>query len=254
VRLGINASFLSERPTGVGVFMRQVSSAIAALHEETWVFSSLPIPSVPLGRIVRTPARTQGMPRLGNNITRLLYDNFVLPFRLRRRAIDVLFCPVAEFPVAAGTKLVVTVPDLHPQYFPGQFGLASVHHRVSLRLLPRRADRVVVTSDFVRRELIDRAGIDPDVVDVVPLAYDAVLFRPRPEEERAGFLKRYNILRPFILFVGSLFPYKNVGTLTGAFLSVKDRVPHDLAIVGNRHVACGPLPQDDRIQIGRAHV
>jgi glycosyltransferase involved in cell wall biosynthesis len=38
--------------------------------------------------------------------------------------------------------------------------------------------------------------------------------------------------RPYLVYVGNIKPYKNLGRLVEAFLKIKDRVPHDLVIAG----------------------
>ncbi|MDA8078069.1 MAG: glycosyltransferase family 1 protein [Nitrospiraceae bacterium] len=248
MKIAVNASFLNERPTGVGVFTRQVSSALSSLCAETYVFSSVPIPGVDPGHVIRTPRAVRGSVRLLNNVARLIHDNTVIPLLVRRHGIDVLFCPIAEFPIAPPVRMVVTVHDLHPLYYPGQFGVSSAYYGFSLRRLSRAACRVVTVSEFVKKEICARTSMSADRVDVVPNGFDGRVFKPHAESERPGFMRKYGLKGPYILFVGSLFPYKNVKTLVRSFLSMKGAVPHDLLIVGSREVSREPLPEDSRIR------
>ncbi len=248
MKLAVNASFLNERPTGVGVFTRQVSSALSALHEETYVFSSVPIPGADPGHVIGTPRAVRGSVRLLNNVARLVHDNLVIPLLVKRHGIDVLFCPLAEFPLVPPVRMVVTVHDLHPLYYPEQFGLSAVHYRFALGRLSRIVSRVVTVSEFVKKELCSRTSMPADKVDVVPNGFDSGTFKPHAESERPGFVKKYGLQRPYILFVGSLFPYKNVKTLVRSFLSLKSDMPHDLVIVGGREVSRENLPEDSRIR------
>ena len=64
---------------------------------------------------------------------------------------------------------------------------------------------------------------------------------------RRDFLQRHSIEGPYILFVGNLFPYKNVKILIDAFLSIKDRIDHRLVIVGRREFSELALPVHERI-------
>ena len=52
-----------------------------------------------------------------------------------------------------------------------------------------------------------------------------------PEWSGAGKYPRTRE-RPYLLYVGNVKPYKNLGRLVEAFLSVRERIPHDLVIVG----------------------
>jgi len=86
-----------------------------------------------------------------------------------------------------------------------------------------------------------------EIIDVVSAGYNSALFRPCKTDMKQEFLRRYRIKDPYILFVGSLFPYKNVKTLMGSFIKLKNKIPHSLIIIGKKEVAREPLCKDDRI-------
>jgi glycosyltransferase involved in cell wall biosynthesis len=243
MKIGISATFLNESPTGVGVFTKEVSERLCAFRRDTVVYTSVTLN----GSIKRTPVSLKGSVRFANNLKRFLYTNLLLPFKLKKSKIDVLYCPIMEFPFAPVVPQVTTVHDLHPVYFPEQFGYAASHFKVSLRLLPFMARRIVVPSRFVKKELLKAVRLDAEAVDVVYAGYNSSLFMPRGEEMRKEFLERYPIRTPYILFVGSLFPYKNVKVLLKSFINVKSRIPHSLIIVGKKEVSREPLLEDERI-------
>jgi glycosyltransferase involved in cell wall biosynthesis len=119
--------------------------------------------------------------------------------------------------------------------------------KVSLKLLERTAKRVIVSSDFIRKEVVMATNIREGMIDVVPLAYSDTLFTPMPGERRRDFLDKYHLKGKYLLFVGTLFPYKNLKTLTDAFLRIKNQIPHSLVIVGRKQSSAGPLARDERI-------
>jgi glycosyltransferase involved in cell wall biosynthesis len=248
MRIGINAIFLNEKPTGVGVFTREVSARLCDLNKDTIVFTSASIDIIQGQNIIGTPAAIRGSMRLSNNLKRLIYCNTILPVMLKRYRVDILYCPIMEFPFIPLSPLIVTLHDLHPLYFPEQFGLSAGYFKSSLRLLPRLARRVIVPSRFVKEELLNVLDIDGERIDIVPLGCDSTIFKPQGNEMRQVFLKDYAIKGPFILFVGSLFPYKNVNTLLRAFLDIKDRIPHQLIIIGRKDLSPEPLYEDERVR------
>lgn len=249
MRLGINALFLAPRPTGIGVFTREISRHLLMLHEETVMFTSAPPDGAASDRTARTPVSVRGSVHLADNLRRFVYTNSVLVMRAGRRGVDVLYCPIMEFPFVPSPPLVITVHDLHPLYYPGQFGLAGTHFRFSLRLLPRRAAGIICPSQYVKGEILNHLPLPEDRVDVVHLGYDRSLFTPSPEAGREAFQLRHGIRTPFILFVGSLFPYKNVGILLDVFREVRRRIPHTLVIIGRREVSPDPPQPDERIRM-----
>jgi len=246
MKLGINATFLNDTPTGVGIYTKEVSSRLCALNGETRVFTSVTWNALDQSHMKKTPSSIRGSFSFFPNLLRLFYVNTSLAF-FAGSGLDALYCPILEFPFVPSVPLVVTVHDLHPIYFPRQFGLAANHFRFSLNLLPKVARRIIVPSEFVKSELLKVVSVVSGSVDVVPNGYNAELFTRTDGEKREEFLQRYGIPGRYILFVGSLFPYKNLKVLINAFIEIKDRIPHSLVFVGKKELSSGPLQQDERI-------
>ncbi len=247
MKIGIDASFLNEKPTGIGVFTREVSTRLCALNKDTIVFTSASLDNLQETQIRKTPIRIRGSSKLSGNFNRLIYANTVLPIMIKKYGINLFYCPIMEFPFIPLSPLIVTVHDLHPFYFPEQFGLAGSYFKLSLKLLPRFARRVTVPSNFVKRELLRVVKIRSDIIDVVPLGYNSTIFKPQSDKLKQDFFRNYGIREPFILFVGSLFPYKNIKTLLKAFLDIKNSIPHSLVVVGLKGLSHGQLQEDKRV-------
>jgi glycosyltransferase involved in cell wall biosynthesis len=79
--------------------------------------------------------------------------------------------------------------------------------------------------------VVELLGIDPARISVTHLGVDA-RFRPPDPEERAAFLQRQQLVRPYILAVGTLEPRKNLPGLLRAYARLAPEVPHDLVLVG----------------------
>jgi glycosyltransferase involved in cell wall biosynthesis len=247
MKIGINAMFLGEKPTGVGVCTREISRALFQLHKEIIFFSPVSHTDMPYVSAHKVSDVMRGSPRLLNNLLRMVYTNTALPIRCKLSGIDVLYCPITEFPFVPLVPLVVHVHDLHPVYFPSQFGLAASRLKFSLKIMDRVAKRVLVSSEFVKRELMDMTNMSAESIDVIPLSYRRDLFKPMPPEMRKDFLNRYSLSGNYILFVGTLFPYKNLKTLLNAFSSIRSRIPHSLVIIGRREFAEGLPAGNHRI-------
>jgi glycosyltransferase involved in cell wall biosynthesis len=96
-------------------------------------------------------------------------------------------------------------------------------NRVIEKRVVNASDRVVVGSDFARRQLREELGARTDHVDVVPYGVDAA-FAPRPA--RADLLARYRLTgKPVVLFFGGLKPRKNLHLLLDAWARVAAEAP-----------------------------
>ena len=248
LRLGINASFLNEKPTGVGVFTREVSRRLCRMCRDTVIFTPFDDDNIPAPNRCKTPLATRGSLHLHNNILRFAYINTLLPLKARMKHIDLLYCPIMEFPFFPFMPLVVHIHDLHPLHFSSQFKLSATHFKLALNFVIRIAKRIIAPSEFVRNDMINHTGIQKNIIDVVHNGYDSSLFFPQESGLKNEFLKKYSIKGNYILFVGSLFPYKNVETLVKAFLRVKNHLNCILVIAGRKELSDRSLNQDRMIQ------
>lgn len=247
MKIGINATFLNEKPTGAAIYTREVSRILAEKHKNMLFFSPIVYDDIPSEYICKTPDTLKGSPALANSLYRAFYINTVIPVLCKLKRVDILYCPILEFPFIPLIPSVVHIHDLHFIHFSSQFGLAAFRMKFSLKLVNKTVRRVIVSSEFVKRELLKTAVIEESRIDVIPLAYNRNMFRPMPMERRKDFLHKYNIKGNYILFVGSLFPYKNLKTLMSTFLKIKHQMPQFLVVAGRREFSEEPLISDDRV-------
>ena len=94
------------------------------------------------------------------------------------------------------------------------------------------ADAIIINSESLRAEVDRHLDVDPDKLHLIPEAVDHDLFRPGdPDEARARLAERYGVHGPFVLFVSSLWPYKNCEGLLRAFAGA-ELPDHRLVVVG----------------------
>lgn len=142
--------------------------------------------------------------------------------------------PAAVPPARPGQKLIVTVHDVafltRPDVFPRSWRLM---YRAGLRAAVRRADALITPSRHTAEDLIRRTKADPNLVHVVPLAATPgppPATGPLRTEDTLGRLK---IHPPFILFVGTLEPRKNLVRLVRAYRRLAGHgAPHRLVLAG----------------------
>jgi glycosyltransferase involved in cell wall biosynthesis len=119
----------------------------------------------------------------------------------------------------------VTVYDLSFRLMPEKFQPAQRLYLNPLTAVScRRARRVLAISESTRRDLVRLLGLDPDKIDV---AYPGLhpAFRPLPAAEVQAFRLRLGLPERFILYLGTLEPRKDLGTLVRAFDSLRREQP-----------------------------
>ena len=96
------------------------------------------------------------------------------------------------------------------------------------------AQRVITISDFSARELIEHAGIPEHKIDITPLACDQRFFVRILSQERSSRLQKLGIQSPYLLFIGTIQPRKNVERLIRAYDALPTEIltNHELVIAG----------------------
>lgn len=137
--------------------------------------------------------------------------------------------PVAIPPVRKGQRLVVTVHDLafrkYPQAYPPAWRYI---HGAGFRRALRTADAMIAVSKNTATDLARQGRLDPERIHVVPLAGSL----PIGTEDPRPILKRLRVPSPYVLFVGTLEPRKNLVRLVRAYRRVASKVPHALVLAG----------------------
>jgi glycosyltransferase involved in cell wall biosynthesis len=138
--------------------------------------------------------------------------------------------PAGIPPVAGRQRLVVTVHDLaflvHPELFPRRWELM---YRVALRRAVRGAHAIITVSRHTAEDLLRRTRVDPRIVRVVPNAASL----PTSEVDVERTLARLKVPAPYLLYVGTLEPRKNLVRLVRAYRRVAARgLPHSLVLAG----------------------
>jgi glycosyltransferase involved in cell wall biosynthesis len=166
------------------------------------------------------------------------WDQVTLPRQLVSDRVSAFLSPYYKGPLLASCPVVLTIHDLFFLDYPGrrQPVYRAVMTRVA-RLYARRATAIIADSEYSRRSIVERLGVSPERVSVIPVALGAE-FKPTPLGE--GVRSRYALVPPYILYVGNFRPHKNVPRLIRAYAALPEplRATYCLVLAGGdrRHL------------------
>jgi glycosyltransferase involved in cell wall biosynthesis len=232
MRLGINATTLDERPSGVGHYTARVIGELTKRVPEMLVYATVgAIAGVPSAAIRDVSPHVR--PSLGRrgHLARMAWVQTVLPRRLSGDGVTLGLTTCPEPMLASPVPQVCVIHDLIALRFPQYFPRLYWYFRAALPLLARRCAAVIVDSEATRRDAISFLGLRGDTVYVVPPGLDRERFHPAVDPEPVR--RRYGLGR-YVLCVGTLLPHKNVPGLLRAFARLASRCPHDLVVAGHR--------------------
>lgn len=165
-------------------------------------------------------------------MTRVIGEQFYLPVRAAREAIDVLHSPLDTTPLFSRCPTVITLHDLNFEAVPEA---TTPARRLMAKLLvkasARRAHAIVTVSSFSRNQIVSQLGIPDDRVCVTYNAVDQ--HQPAPKSGWSDLASRLPVKRPYVLAFSSLNVHKNIASLLHAFARLKSRQRWQLMVVGH---------------------
>jgi glycosyltransferase involved in cell wall biosynthesis len=165
---------------------------------------------------------------------RTLSEHLYSPLRLPLSRIDVLNTLMAPM-VNPSWSLVIHFKTLHAFTTPSAISpLARAYRRMNYPRSARLADAIIINSESLRAEIEEHLAVDASKLRLIPEAVDHDLFRPGDAAAaRAWVATAHGVTKPFVLFVSSLWPYKNCEGLLQAWAIARHDVPgRNLVIVG----------------------
>jgi glycosyltransferase involved in cell wall biosynthesis len=147
---------------------------------------------------------------------------------------DLFLSTIHVTPVLRGVAVVTIAYDLIPMRFPHFYGQDQPWLAARIRRGIQRADAIIAISESTKRDYLELMGADPARVHVVYPGADARFGPTLDVATRDRVLARYGLRRPYLLYVGSLGPHKNVKTLVRVFRRLKHvhHLPHQLVLCG----------------------
>ena len=165
-------------------------------------------------------------------IPRSLSEHLYSPVRLPLSRIDVFSTLMA--PIVNPWSLVIHMKTMHAFTAPESVKpLTRAYRRLSYPRSARAADAIIINSQSLRAEIGSYLQVDDRMFRLIYEAVDHDLFRPGDAGEARSHIASYGITKPFILFVSSLWPYKNCEGLLRAWALARPQLGNrQLAIVG----------------------
>lgn len=159
-----------------------------------------------------------------------LWTIFALSPAIRKAKFDIFFSPTHYGPLFVPCPQVISILDLSYKHFSELFKKRDL---LQLNLWGgysvRRAAKIITISNSAKSDIIREYHVPEAGVEVVYLGVKDVGKSKMSKEE---IFKKYSVEGPFILFVGTLQPRKNIVRLVEAFSRIKSNL--QLVIIGRR--------------------
>ena len=156
--------------------------------------------------------------------------------KLRRCKLDIIHNP-AQIPTffKSKKKYILTIHDITPFIFSEEHRLGRpLIYKLLLPRTLKTADKIITDSNSTKNDLINYFNIPEEKIRVILLAADEK-FKPLNNKEIREAKQKYSLNFPFILYIGTLEPRKNIPSLIKAFYKLKKKtLQYKLVITGKK--------------------
>ncbi len=148
------------------------------------------------------------------------WTQWALPWYLffQHSKYQVFFTPGHYAPRISSVPYVSSVMDLAFLHFPNQFRKKD---RLQLtewtRYSVKNAQRIIAISEFTKQDLVQQYHLPTSKIVVAYPGFSVIEKANIKEKERIATLRKFKISRPYLLYVGTLQPRKNLLELISAF-------------------------------------
>jgi len=212
-------NFRSENIAGVGYYMKRIFELLDTQNTKGFSFCILQLPNIDVRHVFSI---NQGLDvefrevrYVSNFFLRILYEQFVLPFKLS--GCDVFYSPTPAVPILLPRfnkkiKIIPTIHDLIPFYVKKKYPfLSSLYVRWITKTSARVADTVIAVSENTRKDIIKIIGISEQKVKIV---YNFIPCKT---------LDKSSISNNYFVTVCTIEPGKNLHNLLKAFKIYLDK-------------------------------
>ncbi len=161
-----------------------------------------------------------------------LWTHLRLAWELWRRPPDLFFTPAHVIPLTYFGPSAATIHDLGYHYFPEAHTRRQVAYlNWSTQHNGRRANHIIADSKATKEDLIKLYKLDAAKIQVVYPAHDPALQPVTDEGELTAVHQKHNISAPYLLYLSTIQPRKNLICLIEAYAALPNHA-HQLVLAG----------------------
>jgi glycosyltransferase involved in cell wall biosynthesis len=239
MRIGIDARFFGIRQKGLGRYTQKLIEKLEKIAPQDGCEYFVFLKKENFAEY--QPQKTNFKKVLADYHWYTLAEQLFFPWMLYRYKLDLVHFPHFNVPIFYGKKFIVTIHDLTLLHFPTVknstlnpffYRVKFLAYRLVIWLAILRAKWIITISKFTRDDIVSHYGSES--AKKISVTYEACEDYCLLGAEKAGdVLRKYAIIKPYLIYVGNAYPHKNLERLVFAFARVaKEEKNLQLVFVG----------------------
>lgn len=233
MRIGIDARFYGgEQSKGLGRYTQKLIEYLAKTDQENEYIVFLQEKEYKEWKITNKRFKIVKAPYRWYTLSEQIF----MPLKIKRAKVDIMHFPHFNVPLLYRDKFIVTIHDLVITHFPTQrattlapwmYKIKQLAYKSVIRHAAKNSHKIITVSDYSKKDIIKYFKLPEAKVEVTYEAADDF----KPSKEGAEVLKRYNIKKPYLLYVGNAYPHKNLEVLLKVVKELKQKKELDWTLV-----------------------
>ncbi len=219
MKIGIDARFYGPSSKGLGRYTQKLITHLENIdYENEYVI------------FLRKQNFAEYVPK-NNNFTKIEVDyrwysfkeQIFFPFILYKQKFDLVHFPHFNVPLLYFKKFIVTIHDLILVHYPTRksstrsrffYWVKYLIYRIVIKIIIRRSLKIIAVSEFTADDICNKYLNACDKISVI---YEAAEIDFEEHKNGENNLQKYDIIKPYMLYVGNAYPHKNLEFLVKAF-------------------------------------
>lgn len=231
MRIGIDGRMFISGKTGIGTYIKNLTDNIFDIDKNNEYIIFLLDPQYSNYEIKFPNVRK----KLAASSWYSWKEQLTLPFDFWQENLDLMHFPHFNTPILYRSKNIATIHDIIPKFFPGHKMNSFIRRKcfdLTFSQTLKKADKIIAVSERTKSDLANYFSVNKDKINVIYEGVDSDFRVIRKEDlEKNDIRKKYNINKPYILYVGVWRNHKNVVKLLKAFDLLVNKYKFDLQLV-----------------------
>ena len=227
MRIGIDIRAIGYQRTGDETYTLQLVKSLAKIDTKNQYFLYTDVIDVDklknIKQLLSIPNKNFRVIAV-SPVSKVFWTLYSLPKRAKKDKLDILHVQYITPPyLSKNIKLITTIHDISFARFPEFINKKDLFLlRLLIKKSLKRADKIIAISKFTRDEIADVYNISKNKVAVIYNGGVAEEFNENITEQNVlKFRVKYDIIKPYLLNLGTLQPRKNITFLIKSFVALK---------------------------------
>jgi glycosyltransferase involved in cell wall biosynthesis len=164
------------------------------------------------------------------------FEQFFLPIAAHRENLDILHCTGNTTPIFCPVPIVQTLHDIifmdpipTTDSLYQRFG--NYYRRTIVPIVTEKSQAIITVSEHEKKRIVERLGVAEKKIHVIHNGINRRFRKYSDEFTIENFLRKYQLPKQYILFIGNNSHRKNPERVLEAYLQYRKRQPDPLPLV-----------------------